>query len=355
MNNDGEFIGRLADLSLGGRCLTREECLGVLDCADEKLMLLLHEAFKVRREYFGKRVHVQVLRNAKSGLCSEDFRYCSQSSVSSAEIERYPLVTRETLIAEARKALQIKATRFCISASGARPTDHEIDRLCGDINRIKEETGLPLCATLGLISAAQAKKLKAAGLDRINHNLNTSRRYYPEVCTTHTFQDRLQTISLCQEEGLEICSGGIVGQGETDDDIIDMLLTLRQIAPQAIPINFLIPIEGTPFGALDGGLNPRRCLKILSLTRFLNPGSEVRAAGGWELHLKALKPLALYPADSVFVTGYLTTGGTSVAEVRDMIADMGLESTIEDTSAELDREKFEERSIHCGMKSSKRS
>ena len=205
-------------------------------------------------------------------------------------IERYPLISSDALLREARKARQIKATRFCISTSGVRPTEHEIDRLCDDISQIKEETGLPLCATLGLISAGQAKRLKSAGLDRINHNLNTSRRYYPEICSTHTFQDRLDTISRCQAEGLEICSGGIVGQGETDDDIIDMLLTLRQIGPQAIPINFLIPIEGTPFGRLDVRLNPRTCLKVLCLTRFLNPKSEVRAAGGWEHHLKALKP-----------------------------------------------------------------
>ena len=249
MNKDGEFLGRLAALSISGRCLSRKGCRAVLGCSDENLMLLLHEAFKVRREYFGRRVHVQVLKNAKSGLCSEDCRYCSQSSVSSAEIERYGLISKDALLAEARKARQIKATRFCMSTSGVRPTEHEIDRLCDDITQIKEETGLPLCATLGLITAGQAKRLKSAGLDRINHNLNTSRRYYREICSTHTFQDRLDTISRCQAAGLEICSGGIVGQGETDDDIIDMLLTLRQIGPQAIPINFLIPIEGTPFGA----------------------------------------------------------------------------------------------------------
>ena len=129
---------------------------------------------------------------------------------------------------------------------------------------------------------------------------------------------------------MEICCGGIVGQGETDDDIIDMLLTLREIKPQAVPINFLVPIEGTPFASLDTGLNPRKCLKILCLTRFLNPASEVRAAGGWEFHMRELKPLALYPADSIFVTGYLTTSGTSVGEVCRMIADMGFESTVED-------------------------
>lgn len=327
-------LDELASLSISGKVLTREQCKEVLDCPDENLMLLLHEAYKVRREYFGNHVHVQVLRNAKSGLCTEDCHYCSQSRLSEASIDRYPLVSKDTLLAEARKASQIGASRFCMSTSGTRPMEREIDQLCDVIRAIKEDTGLPLCATLGLLTDTQAKKLKAAGLDRINHNLNTSRRYYSEICTTHTFQERLDTVALCRAAGLEICSGGIIGQGETDDDIVDMLLTLREIRPQAVPINFLIPIEGTPFGSLDTKLNPRKCLKVLCLARFVNPQSEVRAAGGWEYHMRGLKPLALYAADSIFVTGYLTTGGTSVSEVYRMIADMGLESTIEDIDSE---------------------
>jgi biotin synthase len=320
----------LAELTMGGEQLTRAQCSEVLQCPDEDLMPLLHEAYRVRREYFGNHVHVQILKNAKSGLCAEDCHYCSQSCVSRAHIERYPLVSKDILLAEARKAEQIRAARLCISTSGSRPNETEIGQLCDVIRTIKGETRLPLCASLGLITDSQARRLKEAGLDRVNHNLNTSRRYYGQICTTHTFQDRLNTITRCQAAGLEICCGGIVGQGETDDDIIDMLLTIREIRPQAVPINFLIPIEGTPFAGLDTKLNPRKCLKILCLTRFLNPKSEVRAAGGWEYHMRQLKPLALYAADSIFVTGYLTTGGTSVGEVRDMIADMGFESTIED-------------------------
>jgi biotin synthase len=187
---------------------------------------------------------------------------------------------------------------------------------------------------LGLLTDDQARRLKTAGLDRVNHNLNTSRRYYGEICTTHTFQDRVDTIDRCRAAGLEICSGGIVGQGETDDDIIDMFMTLREIAPEAVPVNFLIPIPGTPLGGTVTRLNPRRCLKVLALARFLNPTSEVRAAGGWEYHMRSLKPLALYIVDSIFATGYLTTGGTSVGEIRKMIDDMGFEATIENPQAQ---------------------
>ncbi|OGO38878.1 MAG: biotin synthase BioB, partial [Chloroflexi bacterium RBG_16_57_8] len=289
------FPAGLSELSLSGKTLTREQCHRVLDCPDEDLMLVVNEAYQVRRTYFGNHVHVQVLRNAKSGFCTEDCHYCSQSRVSQAAIEKHPLVPKEKLLAEARKASQIKATRFCMSTSGARPSEDEVGELCDTIRAIKEETGIPTCATLGIITDEQARRLKAAGLDRVNHNLNTSRRYYGEICTTHGFQDRLDTIARCRAAGLEICAGGIVGQGETADDIVDMLFTLREIRPEAIPINFLVPIEGTPFGGMDTGLNPRKCLKILCLARLLNPRSEVRAAGGWEYHMRSLKPLALYP------------------------------------------------------------
>ena len=325
-----EAISSLGELALSGAVLTRAQCSEVVKCPDSDLMRLLDVTYKVRRSFFGNRVHVQVLRNAKSGFCSEDCHYCSQSKISRAEIDKYSLVSKDTLVGEARKASQIGATRFCMATSGARPTEHEIDELCDAIGAIKKETSLPLCASVGLLTDDQAKRLKVAGLDRVNHNLNTSSRYYSSICTTHTYLDRVDTVTRCRAAGLEICSGGIIGQGETDEDIIDLLLALREINPQAIPINFLVPIEGTPFGSLDTGLSPQKCLKVLCLTRLLNPRSEVRAAGGWEFHMRSMKPLALYAADSIFVTGYLTTGGTSVEEVVNMIADLGFESTIED-------------------------
>jgi biotin synthase len=323
-----------AYLSLKGERLTREQCHQVLNCPDEDIMFLIDAAYRVRREYFGNRVHIQVLSNAKSGLCSEDCQYCSQSSVSNTLIEKYPLVSKERLLKEARRAREINATRFCMALSGSRPTEKEIEQLCKIIRTIKEETQLPLCGSLGFLDKGQAERLKAAGLDRVNHNLNTSQRFYSQICTTHSYQDRLDTLSCCQAAGLEICSGGIIGQGESDEDIIDLMLALREVKPQAIPINFLIPIEGTPFEDRARDLNPRRCLKVLCLARFLNPQSEVRASAGWEYHLRTLQPLALYVADSIFVSGYLTTAGLSADAACDMIADMGFESTVEDPGKE---------------------
>jgi biotin synthase len=292
-------------------------------------MSLVDATYRVRREYFGNRVYIHVLSNAKSGLCLEDCHYCSQSRISNANIKTYPLVSKERLLTEAHGATAAKAHRFCMALSGKSPTEKEFQRLCDIIQSLKNETNLSLCASLGFLDKDQAVRLKVSGLDRVNHNLNTSERFYHRICTTHSYQDRLATIANCRAAGLEICSGGIIGQGETDEDIIDLLYALRDIKPHAVPINFLIPVKGTPFEDRATDLDPRKCLKVLCLTRFLNPRSEVRAAGGREYHLRSLQPMALYIVDSIFAAGYLTTGGQSAREACNMIADLGFEATVE--------------------------
>jgi biotin synthase len=324
---------QFAARSLNGGVLSRDECRQVLACPDSELLPLLHAAYQVRHRHFGNTVQIQILSNAKSGLCPEDCRYCSQSRVSKAKVEQYPLVAQEKLMADARHAKDLAARRLCMAISGRSPSADEMDQLCETIRAIKQETDISLCGSLGLLSLEQAKRLKAAGLDRANHNLNTSERYHPEVCTTHTYEDRVATLKNCVAAGLEVCSGGIVGQGETDEDIIDLLLALRELGPDALPINFLVPVEGTPFADAAGDLTPRRCLKVLCLARFLHPKTELRAAGGREFHIRSLQPLAFYPADSAFVSGYLTTGGQSVEDARRMIADLGFDLEIEGAEA----------------------
>jgi biotin synthase len=202
----------LADLSIEGKCLDREQCRKVLGCPDKDIVSLIGAAYRVRHKYFGNRVYIHMLSNAKSGLCLEDCHYCSQSSVSKAGINTYPLVSKEKLLEEARGAVKTKANRFCMALSGKGPTEKELRRLCDIIRNLKQETGLSLCASLGFLNRSQAARLKAAGLDRVNHNLNTSERFYNRICTTHSFRDRLVTIANCRAEGLEICSGGIIGQ-----------------------------------------------------------------------------------------------------------------------------------------------
>ncbi|MBN1257802.1 MAG: biotin synthase BioB [Planctomycetes bacterium] len=322
-----------SEVSMRGGILSRKQCRRVLSYPDSRILALLDAAYRVRHHYRGATAHIQVLANAKSGYCSEDCHYCSQSCLSSAEIEKYPLVSQESLLQEAKHAKETGAKRFCMALSGHKPTAGEIGKLCGIIREIKAEIRISLCCSLGHVDAEQARQLRAAGLDRVNHNLNTSERFYEKICTTHTFQDRLDTIQRCREAGLEVCSGGIVGQGESDDDIIDMLLLLRELQPESLPINFLIPIKGTPLGEHDTGLTPYRCLKVLCLARFLNPEADLRVAGGREYHLRSLQPLALYPANSIFVSGYLTTGGQPAEEAIQMIADLGFTLEIEGVGA----------------------
>jgi biotin synthase len=311
-----------AEKALGDESLTRAEALTVLHAPDENLLPLLHAAFQVRSKYFGRTVRLQMLQNAKSGACQEDCHYCSQSAVSTAPIERYNLLPRKQMIEGARQAAASKAQRYCIVISGRSPLDREIDEIAGAVRAIKEEIPIQICCSLGLMNEEQAKRLKAAGVDRVNHNLNTSEAYHASICTTHTFQDRLATIKNARAAGLEICSGGIVGMGEKDDDIVELAMALRDVKPDSIPLNTLHPVAGTPLEHCHE-LTPQRCLKILCLFRFLHPRTEIRIAGGREHNLRSLQPLALYPADSVFVNGYLTTPGAPAPEVWDMIEDLG--------------------------------
>ena len=311
-----------AQKALRDEPLTNAEALVVLQAPDHDLLPLLHAAFAVRSTYFGRTVRLQMLQNAKSGACQEDCHYCSQSAVSTAPIDRYNLLPQQQMIEGARRAAASKAQRYCIVISGRSPLDREIDEIAGAVRAIKQEVPIQICCSLGLMNEPQAQRLKAAGVDRVNHNLNTSEAFHTSICTTHTFQDRLSTIKNARAAGLEICSGGIVGMGEQDEDLVDLAMALRDVKPDSIPLNMLNPVAGTPL-ALADHLTPQRCLKVLCLFRFLHPRTELRIAGGREHNLRSLQPLALYPADSLFVNGYLTTPGAPAPEVWGMIQDLG--------------------------------
>jgi biotin synthase len=314
----------LADKALEGILPEREEMKAVLNASDEQIPELVSAAFKVRYRYFGKRVQIHMLQNAKSGLCPEDCHYCSQSSVSRAPIDKYPFLPKEKLIEGAMKAKAAGAVRFCIVNSGRGPTDKEIREITEVVREIKKQVNINICCSLGLIDEDKVQALKDSGVERINHNLNTSERHHPNICTTHTYRDRVDTVNNVKTVGLSSCCGGIMGMGETDEDIIDLALSLRKLGVDSIPLNFLHPIDGTPFGGLNH-LTPQRCLKILCLFRFVNPDKELRVGGGRELNLRSLQSLALYPANSLFVNGYLTTPGQEASETHRMIADLGFE------------------------------
>ncbi|NMC20114.1 MAG: biotin synthase BioB [Thermogutta sp.] len=318
----------IADKVLEGGKLTRGEGLAVLNAPDEEILEILAAAYRVRLRYHGNLVRLNLLINAKSGICPEDCAYCSQSRISSAEIRKYPLVDRGELLRGAQAAVERQATMYCIAISGRSPNPGELDAICGVVSEIKSRWNIKICVSPGLLNREQANRFKAAGVDRINHNLNTSRRFYDRICSTHSYEDRLATLRAAREAGLELCCGGVVGMGESLDDVVDFAMELGELRPESLPINFLIPIPGTPMEN-QGDLSPLYCLKVLSLLRFAGPTSTLRIAAGRELHLGPLQPLGLFPADSIFVGDYLTTKGRPPEEDYRMIEALGMEVVLD--------------------------
>ena len=311
----------LARRSLEGPPLEAEELLALLG-PEVSLLPLLHEAYIVRRRFFEKRVQVHILNNARNARCPEDCGYCSQSAVTRAPVRPYEWKSSAQLLAEAREAHDAGAFRYCIVASGRGPTERQVRALAESVRAIKRELPLQVCVSVGLLDEDRARLLKEAGVDRLNHNLNTSERHYPSICSTHTYADRISTLAAARTVGLETCSGMIIGMGESDRDTVEVALTLRGLEVPSIPVNFLIPIDGNPVVS-DGSLTPERCLRVLAMFRLANPRAEIRAAGGREGHLGALEALALYPANSLFVEGYLTTRGRRAVDTYRMIREAG--------------------------------
>lgn len=314
----------LADKALQGESLTRDEARMIINTPDDRLPDLIQAAWRIRQANSGRRVKLHMLMNAKSGLCEEDCHYCSQSRISKAPIDQYPLLKKEEILDGAHRAMAAGALRYCVVISGRGPHPNEMADITEAVREIKRRTPLAICCSLGLLTPEDAEALKAAGVDRVNHNLNTSERYYPSISSTHTYQDRLETLENARKAGLELCSGGIVGMGETDEDVIELAMALRKIKPDSIPINFLHPIDGTPLGSQTAP-SPTRCLKVLCLFRFFHPTTEIRIGGGRERNLRSLQAQALYISDSIFVGGYLTTPGQKPEEAWQMITDLGFE------------------------------
>ncbi len=316
---------QLASKSLSGEALTREESRAVLDAPASETIKLVAAAYELRKHYFGNRVRLNYLFNAKSGLCPEDCHYCSQSKNSTAPIDKYPLKSVEETLTMAKQAVDVHAGRFCMVASGRGPSDRELDQFTENVRAVREKyPQLEICACLGLLSDGQAEKLKASGVFAVNHNLNTSERHYGEICETHTYQDRLDTVNKVQKAGLSACSGALVGMGQTADDLLDLGYSLRDAKVESLPVNFLMPIPGTPLSGLYE-LSPTRCLNILCLYRFLNPRASLRISGGREVHLRSLQSLGLYVANSIFIGDYLTTKGQAAQDDLHMIRDLGFE------------------------------
>ena len=309
--------------------MTREDAIEILNTPDEKIDELIAKAEKLRRKYKGDNVGIHILTNARSGNCSQDCAYCAQSCRSNADIDKYRWVSDEKLFKDNDFVNKNHLARHCIGLSGMKFTDDEILELAERIKTMKA-TGTHLCCSIGFLTEKQAKILKDAGLDRINHNLNTSRSYYSHICSTHTFDQRVKNIKMLQSIGFEICSGGIIGMGESKEDIVVMLLELKEINPEAIPINFLLPIKGTPFENVDTSiLTPNYCLKVLCLARLLVPQADIRCAAGREIYFKGDEKRLLSVVNSIFASGYLTEDGQGIKDTIKAITDAGFTYEIE--------------------------
>ncbi len=312
-----------AERALAGDAPSHAEALAILQAPDDDLRDLLLAAFRVREHHWGKRVKLCMLRNARSGLCPEDCHYCSQSAVSTADIDTYRLLPLDELVAGARAAAARGARRYCMVTSGRGPSARDIGEITAATRAIRaEHPDMEICVSLGIMDDAQARELKAAGVGWVNHNLNTSERFHPEICTTHTYGDRVRTVRAVKAAGLSVCCGGIIGMGESDADVVDLAFALRELGVDSLPLNFLLAIDGTPL-ADAGQVAATRALRALCLMRFTNPASDIRAAGGRERSLGGWQGLALYPANSVFIEGYLTTPGLATQPTRRLVESMG--------------------------------
>ncbi len=319
-----ETYAALAERALQGEPPSERDALWILDGEDVALLPLLQAAFAPRERHFGRRVMVHVLNNVQNGLCPEDCGYCSQSRDSDAPIRKYAMKPDEEIFAEAEAAARAGASRYCMVLSGRGPSVAATRRLAEVIRGVKERFPIEVCLSVGLVEEEHARILAEAGLDRLNHNLNTSASHYPDICSTHSYEDRVRTLVAAKKCGIEPCSGLIIGMGEESRDIVEVGFHLRELEVPSIPVNFLIPIEGNPVTD-DGSLTPERCLRALCLMRLINPAAEIRVAGGREGHLRHLDALSLWPANSLFVEGYLTTRGDAIDDTYRMIRDAGFE------------------------------
>ena len=273
------------------------------------------------REHFdANAVQLSTLLSIKTGGCEEDCKYCPQSAHFDTGLKAEKLIPLQEVMEAARAAKANGATRFCMGAAWRSPKPRHLEAIGEMISEVKA-LGLETCLTAGMLEDGQAEQLKSAGLDYYNHNLDTAPEAYGRIISTRDYQDRLDTLDHVRAAGIHVCSGGIVGMGETDDDVVDLALSLRALEVRSVPVNFLIPIPGTRMEHVRA-LDPRRCLRILCLYRLLLPSQEIRIAGWREVHLRSMQAMGLYPANSVFIGDYLTTQGAAARADLDMIRDI---------------------------------
>ncbi|MGI6457474.1 MAG: biotin synthase BioB [bacterium] len=320
------FLDRLTRQILDERYLiTREEACRIAEIPESDALLLFHHAHKIRQHFRSDTIGLCSIVNAKSGACSEDCSFCAQSKFFKTASPAYGLMKYEDVLQYARQAEQDGAEHIGIVISGYGIESDEELRAIGEIcKRLKQEVSIEVHASVGIISREYVQYLKDCGVTMINHNLETSERFYPEVCTTHTWQERMETLKHVQECGMKMCTGGIFGMGETIEDRLDLAFTLRELNPDTVPLNFLHAIDGTPLENTEP-LPPVQILMIIALFRFILPTAEIKICGGREKNLRDLQSMIFFAgADSMMIGNYLTTAGRNPELDWQMLKDLGL-------------------------------
>lgn len=312
-------VKELKEKVMEGYLISKEEALELTQAPLEDIAKYADE---IREHFCGNNFDICTIVNGKSGRCSEDCKYCAQSALCKAEVTEHPLLDEESLFRQAQYNADKGVLRYSIVTSGKKLNDKEIDLLCESIRTIKNKLSISVCASLGLLGKDAYLKLKDAGLSRIHNNLETSKDYFHNICTTHTYEEKVQSIKAAKEVGLEVCSGGIMGVGESMEDRIDLALALRELGVKSIPVNMLNPIQGTPFEKMDK-LAPQEMRKIVSVFRFILPDSFIRMAGGRGL-IEDKGRKCFQSGSNAAITGdMLTTAGISIENDLSTLKELG--------------------------------
>ena len=319
------MVKAILDSVLSGKELGFEEAEILLDIERDDVAFLMHAADTMRRRFCGNRMDICSLINAKSGLCPEDCKFCSQASRYKTGCQVYPLVSVEEMVEQAKDAKKYGVTNFCIVISGEGPTREEFDIIKKAIVTITREAGIKVDCSLGSLDTGMIKELKDIGVDRYNHNLETSRDFYKDICTTHVYENRLAMVERLKGAGLEPCCGGIIGLGETLKQRLSFMFSLKGMDVRCIPINILNPRKGTPLENIDP-LSPMEIIKTIAVFRLVMPRSIIKVAGGREYGLRDLQAMAFTAgANGMIIGGYLTTKGRSIEQDLQMARDLGFE------------------------------
>ena len=321
-----EFIKECQEKVFSGIGITSDDAEKLFNISDENIKELARAANQITRDFNGNKVDVEQLNNIKKNACSEDCSFCGQSAFFDTGIETYQLPTAEEVVIKASKAKTEGAESYCLVAAWREPSPKDFDKVCNIIREINNKVGINVECSLGFLTPEQAKKLKELNVKRYNHNLETSKSKFSEICTTHTYDDRLKTLQIARDAGLELCTGGIIGLGETRKQRMELALELAALCPEEVTINILVPIPGTPL-ELQTKIANSEILRMFSVIRFLLPESVIKISGGRETNLDdSGEELLQSGANGIITSGYLTMGGNDSEKDFKMIKKIGLEA-----------------------------